>query len=167
MENNLSHHANHQVRRRATWALAMGVIVAVVVIWGYRLWKPLQYGSPCANRIVAYYFHRAARGPTCRQVELCVRETIAQAFPAQLEQGRLQWQTVDYQASENQHFRVDYNLTAPCLVLVRLQGGRPVEWRSVPEVWESADDRAVLEQVVRRNVQEFLDYIDIPRACCT
>jgi len=121
----------------------------------------------CAERIVAYYFHRKERPATCVSVESNTREAIAIGFPEQLKDGRLEWCSVNYEEPGNEHYATDYKFAAPCLVLVRMKCGKAVEWRSLPEVWELAGAKSALVQLVQRNVQEFLDYIAIPGACCT
>jgi hypothetical protein len=122
---------------------------------------------PRAERIVAYYFHRAARCPTCISIESNAKEAVESGFPEQLKDGRLEWCSVNYEESGNEHYTTDYKIEAPSLILVRLKSGKAVEWRLLPEVWDLMGDKPALIQLVRRNVQEFLDYIAIPGACCT
>ena len=69
---------------------------------------------------------------------------------------------VNYEEAGNEHFAADYKLAAPCVVLVRIRGETPVEWRSLPEVWKLAEDRPAPARLVQQNVQEFLDYVAIP-----
>jgi hypothetical protein len=120
-----------------------------------------------AERIVVFYFHRKQRPSTCVCIESNAKEAIALRFPAQLKDGRLEWRCVSYEEPGNEHYATDYKLTASCLVLARMKGDKAVEWRSLPEVWELTGDKPALIRLVERNVQEFLDYIAIPGACCT
>jgi hypothetical protein len=122
---------------------------------------------PRAERIVACYFHRAARCPNCLRIEASVREAVELGFSEQVNDGRLEWRSVSYEEPGNEHYATDYKLTAPCLVLARMKGDKAAEWRSLPEVWELASDKPALIRLVQRNVQEFLDYIAMPGACCT
>jgi hypothetical protein len=120
-----------------------------------------------AERIVAFYFHRKDRCPSCESIEAGAKEAVEAVFSAQLQDGRLQWRSVDYEESGNEHYVTDYKIEAPCLVLVKMKDDKAVEWRSLPEVWQFVTDRPALVKFVQRNVQEFLDYIAIPGACCT
>jgi hypothetical protein len=120
-----------------------------------------------SQRIVAYYFHRTERPKACVGTESSIREAIALGFPGHLKDGRLEWYSVNYEEPGNEHYATDYKIAAPCLVLVRMKLGTPVEWRSLPEVSELVGDQSKLVQLVQRNVQEFLDYIAIQGACCT
>ena len=123
--------------------------------------------SPRAERIVAYYFHRKARCPTCVSIESNAKQAVESGFREQLKDGRLEWRSVNYEESDNEHYATDYKIAAPCLVLVRMKGGKAVEWRVLSEVWQLAGDKSALVQLVQKNVREFLDYIAIPAACCT
>ena len=100
-------------------------------------------------------------------IESNANEAIESGFPEQLKDGRLEWRSVNYEEPGNEHYATDYKIAAPCLVLVRMKSGKAVEWRSLPEVWELVSDKPAFVQLVQRNVQEFLDYIAIPGACCT
>lgn len=121
----------------------------------------------CTQRIAAYYFHRTVRPQGCLSAESSIKAALALEFPAQLKDGRLEWYSVNYEERGNEDYAADYKIAAPCLVLVRMELGTAVEWRSLPEVRELMADKSKLIQLVQRNVQEFLDYIAIPGGCCT
>jgi hypothetical protein len=152
------------------FALAIGLTMAVTGKNGKQCGCPFPCNTPGASprseRIVAYYFHKNERSPTCANIEAYAREAVEASFPEQLKDGRLEWRVVNYEETGNEHFAADYKLAAPCMVLVRMRGGASVEWRSLPEVRELVEDRPALARVVQRNVQEFLDYVAIPGACC-
>ncbi len=155
---------------RVWWptAIVLGVcaVAAVLFLLNRHLPRPAHRASLNPDRIVAYYFHRTTRNPTCERIESYAREAVESAFTRQLTDGRLQWQSVDYEAPDNEHYAADYKLTASCIVLVRMRGNQPVEWRSVPGVWNHVGDKSSLINLVQRNVREFLDYIEVPGACC-
>ena len=156
-----------RIARRTAFTMAVCAIAAGSFLLGRNMDKPgacVCQGSDC---IVAYYFHRTGRCPTCQRIEALAQETLESAFAAQLKDGRLQWQTVDYEAADNVRYRDEYKIQGPCLVLARLRSGKPVEWRSLPEVWEYVGDRRAFVKFVQGNVREFLDYIQIPGNCCT
>ena len=93
----------------------------------------------------------AARGVAVREFAL---ET---GFAAELQSGRLEWRSVNYEQPGNEHFAADYNLAAPSLVLVSMRDGKQAAWRGLPEVWEHVGDKPALVEFVKKNVQEFLD----------
>jgi hypothetical protein len=121
----------------------------------------------CAERIIVYYFHRTVRCPTCVQVESSAKEAIESLFSEPLKDGRLEWRSVNYEEQGNEQYATDYKIAGPCLVLVRMKGGKPVEWRNLPEVWTLVGDKRAFVHLILCNVQEFLNDIVVPGACCT
>ncbi len=146
-------------------ASAAAAIAVVVAKWGRdRESAPTMLRT---ERIVAYYFHGTTRCPKCVQLETLTREAIESGFAAQLSDGRLEWRAVDYDLPENGHYRHDFRLAGPCLVVARVRADRPIEWRRLPDVWDDLGDWPKFFEYVQRQVQEFLDYLEIPGACCT
>ena len=72
-----------------------------------------------AAAVIAYYFHGTVRCETCLTIERQARELITRRFLAAVE-----FKSVDYDPPENAHYRKDYQLPCPSLVLVRQNGGK-------------------------------------------
>jgi hypothetical protein len=108
------------------------------------------------DRLVVYYFHGKMRCPTCMSIESYAKEAVESGFAEQLKDGRLEWKIVNYEESGNEHFATDYNLAAPCVVLVKVRDNKQVDWRGLPEVWEHVGDKPAFVQFVGKNVREFL-----------
>lgn len=107
--------------------------------------------------IVVYYLHGNIRCPTCRNIEAYAREAIETAFPDLLERQQIQWRVVNYEEPGNEHFATDYELACPSVVLVKMRGGKPGEWKSLPEVWELVGDKPAFLAFVQKSVRDFLD----------
>ena len=118
---------------------------------------PAALAAPASGaKLIAYYFHGKVRCVTCTQIEANAKEAVEQGFGPELKDGRLEWRVVNYDEPGNEHFTTDYKLAAPCVVLVSMRDGRPVSWKSLPEVWELVDDKPALLQLVQKNVRELL-----------
>ena len=134
------------------------------------MWLP--FSLQCTCRITPFRTDRGLLLPQertlsdVRERRGITREAVEAGFSEQLKDGRLEWRVVNYEETGNEHFATDYKLAGPCMVLVRMRGDTSVEWRSLPEVWALVEDRPALARLVQRNVQEFLDYVAIPGACC-
>ena len=160
---------------RATLAILVAFAFGLAILSTGRNGKQCGCPFPCnapaalprSERIVAYYFHKNERPPTCARVEASAREALEAGFSEQLKDGRLEWRIVNYEEPGNEHYAADYKLAAPCVVLVRMRGNQPMEWRSVPEVCDYVGDKPAFLRFVQKNVSEFLDYVAIPGACCT
>jgi len=124
-----------------------------------------QGGSPAAaaapnpqtDRIIAYYFHTTYRCATCRRIEAYSREAIDTGFARELQDGRLEFQLVNVQLPENRHFIEDYQLFTKSLVLVRIKGGKQVEWTNLGRVWELTGDRNAFSGYVQQGVRGYLE----------
>ncbi len=112
--------------------------------------------SSPADRVVAYYFHATVRCVTCRTIESYSREAVEQAFAKELKDGKLEWKLVNIQLPENRHFIREYQLYTRSLVIVKVRGGKQVEWRNLEKVWELLGDKAEFLRYVQANVKGYL-----------
>jgi hypothetical protein len=115
--------------------------------------------SASQTKVIAYYFHGKVRCPTCNSIESSAKEAVETGFAEQLKDGRLEWQVVNYEEAGNEHFAKDFDLAAPCVVLVTIRNGKQIDWKSLPEVWEHVGDKPAFIQFVQKNVKEFLDNV--------
>lgn len=113
-------------------------------------------GTDSRARVVAYYFHVTVRCKTCRTIEAYSKEAIEKGFPAELENGAVEWKPVNVQLSENRHYIQDYRLFTRSLVLVKLRDGKQVGWRNLERVWELVGNKPEFEKYVQANVRDCL-----------
>ncbi len=85
--------------------------------------------------VLVRYFHGDVRCTTCMQFEDWSK-TATEKFPAELSDGRLEWQLINFDQPENKHYIKDYGLADKSLVLVREEDGKTVRWKNVEEFWE-------------------------------
>jgi len=115
--------------------------------------------TPPPNRVIAAYFHRTQRCPTCLRVSQTVAKVLKDHFSEQMRSGQLQWVEVDFQAPQNAHLTKGYQITGPQLVLIRVENGRAVEWQPMPKVWSLLIKPQELEQYVVGGVQTYLQQV--------
>jgi thiol-disulfide isomerase/thioredoxin len=109
------------------------------------------------RKVLVYYFHRTQRCPTCRAIESYAREAVEEAFPAELESGRVEWQAINLDEPGQSHFADDYQLTFSTLVVVAKDGDSEVSWRNLSDVWSLVrGERAKYDAYVRDAVSEYL-----------
>ncbi len=89
-------------------------------------------------------------------IEAFAREAVEAGFPDELKKGLLQWRIVNYEEPGNEHYAKDYQLAAPCVVLVRLRDGQQASWKSLPEVWELVGDKPEFVTFVQKNIRALL-----------
>ena len=118
-----------------------------------------------STKVITYYFHGKVRCPTCRNIEANAKEAVDTGFAKDLKEGQLEWQTVNYDKSGNEHFAKDFQLAAPSVVLVMKRGDQQIGWKNLAEVWEHVDDKPAFIQYVQKNMREFLETAAKPIDC--
>ena len=113
------------------------------------------------RRVVLFCFHTRQRCFDCVALEEGAREALAEGFAAEMEAGRLQWQTVDRTRPENAHFATRYQLTHNGLIVDEVGAGeRHQEPRVLTEAWDFTHDKDRLKEYVQENVRAMLDRLD-------
>ena len=113
--------------------------------------------KPQANKIIAYYFHTTYRCDTCRRIEAYSKEAINSGFARELADGKLEFQLVNVELPENQHFAQDYKLVTKSVVLVRMKDGKQIEWTNLSRIWELTGDRDAFLRYVQEGIRTYLE----------
>ena len=64
--------------------------------------------DPDRTSIMAYYFHGNVRCATCMKIEAYTAESITTSFTNELSAGLIEWNIVNTDEPENEHFVKDY-----------------------------------------------------------
>ena len=88
------------------------------------------------DRVIAYYFHRTQRCPTCLRIEELTHEIVHAQFGAETSSGKLELRIVNIEDAGNEHFETDFNLVSQSIVLVSMKDGRPMKWENLDKIWE-------------------------------
>ena len=89
-----------------------------------------------ADKIVVYYFHDDFRCPTCMTIEQQTKEAIFQNYKAELDEGNIEIEVVNYDKKENKHFKKDYGLFTKSVVLSLVQGGQETAFNNLQDIWQ-------------------------------
>jgi hypothetical protein len=60
----------------------------------------------------------------------------------------MRWQVVNYEEPGNEHYADEYDIAAPTVVIVKMEGGEEIGWENLMRVWEFVNDK-----------DAFLDYV--------
>jgi hypothetical protein len=107
-------------------------------------------------KITAYYFHGTVRCVTCRKIESLSHEVVTSDFAEQLKNGHLEWQVVNVDLPENQHFIRDYQLVTKSLVLVKYDNGKQAGYKNLKEIWTRVNDEQAFRNYVKGELQTAL-----------
>ncbi len=109
-----------------------------------------------ARHVVACYFHRTVRCPTCLKIGASIDAALRTGLAAELQDGRLEWMMLDFQDPRNQTYTTAFRITAPTLVLMDVQNGQVTSWKPLPRVWSLIGDPNAFYQYVQTEVRGFL-----------
>lgn len=137
--------------------LVLFVVASVVTLAVKNVGRNLPAAGPLDDGVIVYYFHGKNRCPTCVNIEAYARDAIESAFAEQLRDGWLRWQVVNYEEPGSEHFRKDYELIVPSVVLVRIDGGAPTQWSTLSRTWQLVDDKAAFRRYVEQETRAFLE----------
>lgn len=116
--------------------------------------KPDQ--ATANNKIVAYYFHRTARCPTCLSIEQQTQKALEAGFIDEIDNGRIEWRSVNIEEAGNEHFEKDFALAGSALILAETAGDAAPRWKNLERVWELVEDPSAFEIYVWSELTEFM-----------
>jgi hypothetical protein len=122
---------------------------------------PKKQASPAAakstHRVVACYFHRTVRCPTCKKISAYAEEAVKTGMAAELKSGKVQWVMIDFQDPENEKFTTAYDVTGPTLVIMDVNNGKVTAWKVAPKVWSLVGDQERFFKYVQDEVRAYLE----------
>ncbi len=108
------------------------------------------------HKLVAYYFHRTQRCHTCLTMEAYAEDALKERFPDAFESGEIEWQAVNVEEPQNEHFVEEYGLTASALVMVLLENGEQKQWKDLGRIWELVGNESGFKEYVRDEALAYL-----------
>lgn len=108
-------------------------------------------------RFIAYYFYTSKRCKSCYRLEDWAETTIKDHFQQEIEDGRLDWRTVNVDKPENKHFTKDFNLYTKSVVIVEQNDGETLRWKNLDKVWQLLRDKKKYTDYVNNEIQAFME----------
>ena len=106
--------------------------------------------------IIAYYFHRTMRCPSCIAIEANAADAIENNFKEQLANERLVWLPVNLGNSGGEAFEKEFDITISTLVLAKIQNGKYTEYKKLEKVWELLGDTEAFSQYIVNEINKYL-----------
>ncbi len=114
-----------------------------------------QAESPAFGQYVTvYYMHATFRCETCNTIEKMTRELLDKAYAAELADGRIKWQEVDFQ--EDELLAEKFGVVASCVVVTRVEEGKIVDFKRLDEVWTLMQNPGQFNQYISAAINLFL-----------
>jgi len=111
--------------------------------------------EPPGDRVIALYFHRTERCPTCQKMGEYSEEAIGKGFVKEVKGGTVAFHYVDFQNRKNAALKKGYNVTDPALIVVKIVAGKVKEFKNLEDIWTKVDDKAAFLKYVRENVTAY------------
>lgn len=110
-----------------------------------------------ARRVIACYFHRTQRCPTCLKIGSYVEEAVKSGFAREIADGRVVLTMVDFQDPRNEKLVSAYKITGPTLVVIDAAGDKAAEWKPAPKVWSLVGKKPEFLKYVQDEVRGYLE----------
>lgn len=110
-----------------------------------------------SHQVIACYFHRTIRCPTCRRIGAYVEEAVKTEFKAELKAGSVKLVMMDFQDEKNEKYTQAYQITGPTLVLMDIHKGKVTSWKPAPKVWSFVGDKDEFFRYVQDEVRGYLE----------
>ncbi|MFH1616387.1 MAG: nitrophenyl compound nitroreductase subunit ArsF family protein, partial [Planctomycetota bacterium] len=95
--------------------------------------KPSEKNRPT---VIAYYFHRTMRCPTCLAIEANVARVIEENFPQQIANGGLIWIPFNLDDPGGKDFEKEFDVSVSTLVLSKMEDSNNSKYKKLEKVWD-------------------------------
>ena len=105
------------------------------------------------DRIVAMYFHRTQRCPTCQKMGSYSEEAVKTAFPDELKKGRVAFYYIDFEAEKNSRYTKAYDISGPALIVAKISDNKVASYSNLEEIWTKVGDKPAFLRYVQDGVK--------------
>lgn len=128
-----------------------------VVTTGASVAQAVQQQTP-EHQVIAIYFHRTVRCPTCKRIGAMAEEAVDKGFEEELRSHAVKFLLVDFQDKKNAKLSEACGVESPTLVLLNVFEGEVVCGANMPGVWQLVgkpdDFRAYVQEGVVRYLKQ-------------
>jgi len=107
--------------------------------------------------VIAYYFHRTFRCPTCLAIEANTAKTIDDNFWQRVAEGNLKWMPLNLDDPGGEKFEKQFDISVSTLVIARMQNDQVVKYKKLEKVWQLVGDDRAFSEYVKNEIDEYLN----------
>lgn len=104
------------------------------------------------DRVLAMYFHRTQRCPTCLKMGAYSEEAVKTGFAKQIKDGTVAFYLVDFQDPRNAALAKGYGITGPALIVARVVDNRVVKYANLEDIWTHVGNKPAFVKYVQANI---------------
>ncbi|OHB66949.1 MAG: hypothetical protein A2V70_08655 [Planctomycetes bacterium RBG_13_63_9] len=109
------------------------------------------------HRVMAIYFHRTQRCPTCKRISAYIEEGVKDGFAQQIKDKKVSLHLIDYQNKKNEQYAKFYKIAGPTLVIVDVHDNKVTRWAPMPKVWSLVGQKKDFLEYVQEGVRDYLE----------
>lgn len=144
--------------RRSLFVLGLGLLtVAFIVARPAPKTVAAEKAANPSHQVIACYFHRTVRCPTCLRIGAYVEEAVKTEFKAELKAGSVKMLMIDFQDEKNEKYTQAYRIAGPTLVLMDVHNGKVTSWKPAPKVWSFVGDKDEFFRYVQNEIRGYLE----------
>jgi hypothetical protein len=141
---------------RRTTAAIVFFITAAALLAGTLPGAAIAADGP-ADRVVAVYFHRTQRCPTCQKMGSYSQEAVKTGFPEQLKAGTVAFYYVDFEDKKNAKLVKGYKVSGPALIVAKIKGKKVKQFTDLEDIWTHVTNKREFIKYVQENVAAYTD----------
>ena len=111
--------------------------------------------APPKDRVVAMYFHRTQRCPTCLKMGSYTEEAIKTSFAKQLKNRTVEFHYIDFQNEKNAAYAKAYKITGPALIVAKVADNKVAEFKDLKEIWSNVNDKKAFIKYVQDHITAY------------
>ena len=105
--------------------------------------------------VIAYYFHRTFRCPTCRAIEAKAAQVIEKNFAQELADERLMWMPLNLDDPGGEELEKEFDVSISTLVIAKMEGNN-IEYKKLEKVWDLLGDSDKFSQYITEEINKYL-----------
>ena len=105
------------------------------------------------DRVVAMYFHRTQRCPTCLKMGSYSEEAVKAVFADEIKKGQVAFYFIDFQDDKNARYTKAYNINGPALIVAKISDNKVASYRNLEEIWTKVGDKPAFLRYVQESVK--------------
>jgi thiol-disulfide isomerase/thioredoxin len=105
------------------------------------------------DRVVAMYFHRTQRCPTCLKMGSYSEEAVKQTFAEEIKKGQVVFYFIDFQDPKNSRYTTAYNVNGPALIVAKISDNKVASYSNLEDIWSKVGDKPAFLRYVQEGVK--------------
>lgn len=111
--------------------------------------------APPKDRVVAMYFHRTQRCPTCLKMGGYSEEAVKTGFAEQLKDRTVEFHYIDFQNKKNAVYAKAYKITGPALIVAKVADNKVTEFKNLKDIWTNVNDKKAFIKYVQDHIKAY------------